>query len=85
MKNKDQEMLTLEELVQKYSDALKTEDPELMSQVMAEIAEGILSDILEKGKDMPAVELAQKYSDALKTEDPELMSQVMAEIAGESI
>lgn len=56
MKSKDLEMLTREELAQKFSDALKTEDPEQVAQAMADMAEGIQSEILERAKDMAAVE-----------------------------
>ena len=39
MKSKDVEMLTREELAQKFSDALKTDDPEQVAQAMADMAE----------------------------------------------
>ena len=57
MKSKDVEMLTREELAQKFSDALKTDDPEQVAQAMAEMADGIQQEILQKAKDMAAVEL----------------------------
>ncbi len=56
MKSKDVEMLTREELAQKFSDALKTDDPEQVAQAMAEMAEGIQSEILERAKDAAVVE-----------------------------
>ena len=56
MKSKDVEMLTREELAQKFSDALKTDDPEQVAQAMAEMAEGIQSEILEKAQSMAAVD-----------------------------
>lgn len=56
MKSKDVEMLTREELAQKFSDALKTDDPEQVAQAMAEMADGIQQEILQKAKDMAAVE-----------------------------
>lgn len=56
MKSKDVEMLTREELAQKFSDALKAEDPEQVAQAMADMAEGIQNEVLEKAKGMAAVE-----------------------------
>lgn len=56
MKSKDVEMLTREELAQKFSDALKTDDPEQVAQAMADMAEGIQSEILQKAQSMAAVE-----------------------------
>lgn len=56
MKSKDIEMLTREELAQKFSDALKAEDPEQVAQAMADMAEGIQNEVLEKASGMAAVE-----------------------------
>lgn len=56
MKSKDIEMLTREELAQKFSDALKAEDPEQVAQAMADMAEGIQNEVLEKANGMAAVE-----------------------------
>lgn len=56
MKSKDVEMLTREELAQKFSDALKAEDPEQVAQAMADMAEGIQNEVLERAKGMAAVE-----------------------------
>ena len=56
MKSKDVEMLTREELAQKFSDALKAEDPEQVARAMADMAEGIQNEVLEKAKGMAAVE-----------------------------
>lgn len=56
MKSKDVEMLTREELAQKFSDALKTDDPEQVAQAMADMAEGIQSELLQKAQSMAAVE-----------------------------
>lgn len=56
MKSKDVEMLTHEELAQKFSDALKAEDPEQVAQAMADMAEGIQNEVLERAKGMAAVE-----------------------------
>ena len=50
MKSKDVEMLTREELAQKFSDALKTDDPEQVAQAMADMADGIQQEILQKAK-----------------------------------
>ena len=49
-------MLTREELAQKFSDALKAEDPEQVAQAMADMAEGIQNEVLERAKGMAAVE-----------------------------
>ena len=56
MKSKDVAMLTREELAQKFTDAFKSDDPEQVAQAMAEMAEGIQNEILEKAKDAAAVE-----------------------------
>lgn len=56
MKSKDVEMLTREELAQKFSDALKAEDPEQVAQAMADMAEGIQNEVLERAKGMAALE-----------------------------
>lgn len=56
MKSKDVKMLTREELAQKFSDALKAEDPEQVAQAMADMAEGIQNEVLERAKGMAAVE-----------------------------
>lgn len=56
MKSKDVEMLTREELAQKFSDALKAEDPEQVAQAMADMAESIQNEVLERAKGMAAVE-----------------------------
>ena len=63
MKSKDVEMLTREELAQKFSDALKAEDPEQVAQAMADMAEGIQNEVLERAKGMAAVE--QLHAQAL--------------------
>jgi HK97 family phage major capsid protein len=56
MKSKDVAALTREELAQKFSDALKTDDPEQVAQAMADMAEGIEAEILQKAQDTAAVE-----------------------------
>lgn len=56
MKSKDVEMLTREELVQKFTDAFKSDDPEQVAQAMSEMAEGIQNEILQKAKNAAAVE-----------------------------
>lgn len=52
MKSKDVEKLTRTELAQKFNEALKTEDPEQVAQAMADMADGIQQEILQKAQSM---------------------------------
>lgn len=56
MKSKDVKALTREELAQKFNEALKTEDPEQVAQAMADMADGIQNEILERAQSMANVE-----------------------------
>lgn len=56
MKSKDVRALTREELAQKFNEALKTEDPEQVAQAMADMADGIQNEILERAQSMANVE-----------------------------
>ena len=56
MKSKDVEQLTREELAQKFNEALKTEDPDAVAQAMADMAEGIQNEVLQKAQSMSATE-----------------------------
>ena len=56
MKSKDVKALTREELAQKFGAALKTEDPEQVAQAMADMAEGIQNEIMERAASIANVE-----------------------------
>ena len=56
MKSKDVKALTREELAQKFYEALKSEDPEKVAQAMADMADGIQSEILERAQSMANIE-----------------------------
>ena len=56
MVSKDVKENTRAELAQKFNEALKSNDPEQVAQAMAEMAENIQSEILEKAKGAVAVE-----------------------------
>lgn len=56
MKSKDVKALTREELAQKFNEALKTEDPEQVAQAMADMADGIQNEILERAASMANIE-----------------------------
>ena len=56
MKSKDVKALTREELAQKFNEALKSEDPEKVAQAMADMADGIQSEILERAQSMANIE-----------------------------
>lgn len=56
MKSKDVRALTREELAQKFNEALKTEDTEQVAQAMADMADGIQNEILERAQSMANVE-----------------------------
>lgn len=56
MKSKDVEAITREDLAQKFSEALKANDPEQVAQAMADMAEGIQEEVLERAKGMAATE-----------------------------
>ena len=56
MKSKDVEQLTREELAQKFNKALESGDAEQVAQAMAEMAENIQNEILERAKGVAAVE-----------------------------
>lgn len=56
MKSKDVKQITREELAQRFNDALKSEDTEQVAQAMADMAENIQQEILERAKDAAAVE-----------------------------
>ena len=56
MKSKDVLALTREELAQKFSNALKENDPEQVAQAMADMAEGIQNEILERAASMANIE-----------------------------
>nr|DAM20935.1 MAG TPA: major capsid protein [Caudoviricetes sp.] len=56
MKSKDVVALTREELAKKFNEALKTNDPEQVAQAMADMADGIQTEILEKAQSMAAVD-----------------------------
>ncbi len=56
MKSKDVAALTREELAQKFNEALKTNDAEQVAQAMADMAEGIQNEILERAASIANVE-----------------------------
>lgn len=56
MKSKDVVAVTREELAKKFNEALKTNDPEQVAQAMADMADGIQTEILEKAQSMAAVD-----------------------------
>lgn len=56
MKSKDIEQLEREELAQRFNAALKSENPEEVAQALADMAENIQSEIMERAKGMVAVE-----------------------------
>lgn len=56
MKSKDVEQLTREELTQKFNKALESGDAEQVAQAMADMADNIQNEILERAKGMAAVE-----------------------------
>lgn len=56
MKSKDVKALTREELAQKFGAALKTEDPEQVAQAMADMAEGIQNEIMERAASIANIE-----------------------------
>lgn len=56
MKSKDVKALTREELAQKFNEALKTNDPEQVAQAMADMAEGIQNEIMERAQSVANIE-----------------------------
>lgn len=56
MKSKDVEMLERTDLAQKFNEALKSNDPEQVAQAMADMADGIQQEILQKAQSLAAVE-----------------------------
>ncbi len=56
MKSKDVKALTREELAQKFNEALKTNDPERVAQAMADMAEGIQNEIMERAQSVANIE-----------------------------
>lgn len=56
MKSKDVEQLTHEELAQKFNKALESGDAEQVAQAMAEMADNIQNEILERAKGVAAIE-----------------------------
>ncbi|MBD5498023.1 MAG: phage major capsid protein [Lachnospiraceae bacterium] len=56
MKSKDLEEITRKELAQKFNEALKSGKPEQVAQAMADMAEEIQAEILERAKGTAAVE-----------------------------
>lgn len=56
MKSKDVKALNREELAQKFNEALKTNDPEQVAQAMADMADGIQNEIMERAQSMVNVE-----------------------------
>lgn len=56
MKSKDLEEITRKELAQKFNEALKSGKTEQVAQAMADMAEGIQAEILERAKGAAAVE-----------------------------
>lgn len=56
MKSKDVQQITREELAQKFNDALKSDDAAQVAQAMADMAEGIQQEIMEREKEMVNVE-----------------------------
>lgn len=56
MISKDVEALTREELARKFNEALKSEDPEQVAQAMADMAEGIQNEIMERAASIANVE-----------------------------
>lgn len=56
MKSKDVKALTREELAQRFNEALQTNDPEQVAQAMADMAEGIQNEILERAASMANIE-----------------------------
>lgn len=56
MKSKDVMAQQREELIQKFNEALKSDDPEQVAQAMADMAAGIEEEILQKAANSVAVE-----------------------------
>lgn len=56
MKSKDVKALAREELAQKFNEALKTNDPEQVAQAMADMAEGIQNEIMERAQSVANIE-----------------------------
>ncbi len=56
MKNKDLLERTKKELAQKFNNALKSGDIEQVAQAMADMAENIQNEVLERAKDTAAIE-----------------------------
>lgn len=56
MRSKDVKALTREELAQKFNEALKTNDPEQVAQAMADMAEGIENEIMERAAGVANIE-----------------------------